>query len=174
MLCPIAFSHIGFFVADIGKAIEFYREVFGWYHLAGPWPIKRESPKTDFTDTVYGVNWTVFKLAHMSTADHVGIELVEIELVDSIGSYDAKEWEHKGSGLFNCGRFGLFHFGITVPDFQEFLDRLVAHGGKVRTPINTIQKTDAAGNHFKVVFAEDPFGNVFEIYTHSYEVLSRL
>jgi catechol 2,3-dioxygenase-like lactoylglutathione lyase family enzyme len=160
MQYPIAFSHIGISVPDIGKAIEFYKEVFGWYHLAGPWPIKRQSPKTDFTDTVYGTNWTGFKLAHMSTGDRVGIELLEFE-----GNYPPKEWEFK--------RTGVFHFGITVPDYQEFLDRLIAKGGKLHSDINIMQKTDAAGNPCVCLFAQDPFGNIFEIYTHSYEVHAR-
>jgi catechol 2,3-dioxygenase-like lactoylglutathione lyase family enzyme len=162
MQYPIAFSHIGISVPDIGKAIEFYKEVFGWYHLAGPWPIKRDpgSSTTKFCDSLYGETWGSFKLAHMSTSDRVGIELLEFE-----GNYRAKEWEYK--------RNGVFHFAVTVPDYKEFLDRLTAKGGRIRSDINIMQKTDAAGNHFVAVYAEDPFGNVFEIFTHSYEVQSK-
>jgi catechol 2,3-dioxygenase-like lactoylglutathione lyase family enzyme len=162
MQYPIAFSHIGISVPNIEKAIEFYKEVFGWYHLAGPWPIKRDvgSSTTKFCDSLYGETWGSFKLAHMSTGDRVGIELLEFD-----GNYPAKEWEYK--------RNGVFHFAVTVPDYKEFLDRLIAKGGKRRSDINVMPKTDAAGNPFVAVYAEDPFGNVFEIFTHSYEVQSK-
>ncbi|WP_258359805.1 VOC family protein [Moorella sulfitireducens] len=158
MQYPIVFSHIGISVPDIEKAIEFYKEVFGWYHLAGPWTIKRDGgPSSNFCDTVYGENWTGFKLAHMSTGDRIGIELLEFE-----GSYPAKEWEFK--------KHGVFHFGITVPSYEEFLKKLEAYGGKQRSLVN---KRDVRGTIYAAVYAEDPFGNIFEIYTHSYEVMSK-
>lgn len=145
-------------VTNIEKAIAFYKEVFGWYHLAGPWPIKRDGSSTSiFCDTLYGENWTGFKLAHMSTGDRVGIELLEFE-----ENYPAKEWEFKKNGIF--------HFGVTVPDYEEFLEKLKAHGGKQRSLVN---KRDVKGEIYVAVYAEDPFGNIFEIYTHSYEVMSK-
>jgi catechol 2,3-dioxygenase-like lactoylglutathione lyase family enzyme len=161
MQYPIAFSHIGISVPDIGKAIEFYKEVFGWYHLAGPWPIKRNpgSSTTKFCDSLYGESLGSFKLAHMSTSDRVGIELLEFE-----GNYSAKEWDYR--------RNGVFHFGVTVVDYKEFLDKLVSKGGRIRSDINVMQKTDAGGMPCVAVFGEDPFGNIFEIYTHSYEYQS--
>ncbi|MDF2686252.1 MAG: glyoxalase [Clostridia bacterium] len=158
MQYPITFSHIGLSVPDIEKAITFYKEVFGWYHLAGPWPIKRDGgPSSKFCDTVYGEDWTGFKLAHMSTGDRIGIELLEFE-----GNYPAKEWKFKKNGVF--------HFGITAPDYEEFLKKLEDNGGKQRSLIN---KRDVNGVTYAAVYAEDPFGNIFEIYTHSYEVMSR-
>jgi catechol 2,3-dioxygenase-like lactoylglutathione lyase family enzyme len=164
MQYSVAFSHIGISVPDIGKAIEFYKNVFGWYHLAGPWPIKRNPEAPDkFTDTLYGEDQPSFKLAHMSTGNGVGIELLEFD-----GNYPskAKVWEHR--------RHGVFHFGITVPDFEEFIARVIANGGRQVTDIKTLPKGDAAGNPFIAVFVEDPFHNIFEVYRHSYEVQSRL
>jgi catechol 2,3-dioxygenase-like lactoylglutathione lyase family enzyme len=95
----------------------------------------------------------------MSTSDRVGIELLEFD-----GNYPAKEWEYK--------RHGVFHFGVTVPDYKAFLDTLVANGGRIASNINPQAKKDAAGNPYTAVFGADPFGNIFEIFTHSYEVQS--
>lgn len=158
MQYPIAFSHVGLSVSNIEEAIEFYKEVFGWYHLAGPWPIKRDGGSTsDFCDTVYGEDWTGFKLAHMSTSDRVGIELLEFE-----GNYRAEKWDFK--------KHGVFHFGITMPDYEKFLKKLEKHGGRQYSHIN---KRDVHGEEYAAVYAEDPFGNIFEIYTHSYELMSK-
>lgn len=39
---PVCFSHVGLSVANIEEAIAFYQEVFGWYHIAGPFQITRD------------------------------------------------------------------------------------------------------------------------------------
>jgi catechol 2,3-dioxygenase-like lactoylglutathione lyase family enzyme len=159
MQYPIVFSHVGLSVANIEKAIEFYKEVFGWYHLAGPWPIKRDGGSTSkFCDTVYGENWTGFKLAHMSTGDHVGIELLEFE-----GNYPPKE-------KLEFKRQGLFHFGIQTNDVEGFIKNLEAHGGRQHS---LVSQREVNGLTYKAVYAEDPFGNIFEIYSCSYEVMAR-
>ncbi len=157
MQYPVAFSHVGISVADIDKAIAFYKEVFGWFHFAGPFPIKREGPAGPFCDTVYGTDWTGFRLAHMSTSNGIGIELLEFE-----GNYPPNE-------KLEFKRHGLFHFGILVPDYEEFLKKLEANGGKQHSAVN---KREVNGKTRVAVFAEDPFGNIFEIYTYSYEIMS--
>ena len=155
MQYPIAMSHIGISVPDIAKAILFYKEVFGWYHLSGPYEIKRDGPAGPFTDTVFGTDWIGFKLAHMSTGDRIGIELFEFE-----DSYPSEKWEFK--------KHGIFHFGITMPDYEEFLKRLEAHGGRQHS---RVMKRDVNGKSYCAVYAQDPFGNMFEIYTYSYELM---
>jgi len=158
MQYPIAFSHIGLSVPDIDKAIKFYKEVFGWYHLAGPWPIQRDSPAGPFCDTIYGTEWTGFRMAHMSTSDRVGVELFEVE-----GNYPS---ENKMA----FKRHGIFHFGVTVPDYEAFLKKLEAHGGRQHSDL---KRREANDQEYCAVFAEDPFGNIFEIFTHSYELMSK-
>lgn len=157
MQYPIAFNHLGISVSDINKAIDFYKEVFGWYHLAGPWPIKRESPKTDFTDTIYGTDWTAFKLAHMSTGNGIGIELLEFE-----GNYPPKS-------KLEMKRLGLFHFGVLVPDLKEFVKKIEANGGKRHSDFSA---REVNGKTREIVFVEDPFGNIIEIYNYSYEIMA--
>ena len=160
MQYPVNMSHIGISVSDIDKAIEFYKEVFGWYHIAGPFPIKRSGNSTsDFCDTVFGTEWTNFKLAHMSTGDRIGIELFEFE-----GNYPAKD-------ILEYKRNGLFHFGITVPDVDDFIKNLEAHGGKKHSAVN---KRETNGKTYIAVYVKDPFDNVFEIYSHSYEIMNKM
>jgi hypothetical protein len=47
------------------------------------------------------------------------------------------------------------------------VEKIVAHGGKQRMPIREYYP---GGKPFKMVYVEDPFGLVFEIYSHSYEL----
>lgn len=154
---PITFNHIGLSVPDIDKAIDVYKELFGWYHLAGPYTIKRESPSGPFTDTVYGTDWTGFRLAHMSTGNGIGIELLEFE-----GNYPAKD-------KLEFKKNGIFHFGVTVVDYEAFIKKLESMGGRQHSAIN---KRDVKGQKRDLVFGEDPFGNIFEIYTYNYEVMT--
>jgi Lactoylglutathione lyase and related lyases len=157
MQYPIVFNHIGLSVSNIEKAIEFYKEVFGWFHLAGPWPIKRTPPRTDFTDTVYGTDWTGFKLAHMSAGNGIGIELLEFE-----DNYPA-------ASKMEMKRQGLFHFGILTTDLREFVKNVEAHGGKQHSDFNV---REVNGQKREIVFVEDPFGNVIEAYNYSYEIMA--
>ena len=158
MQYPIVFNHVGLSVSNIDEAIKFYKEVFGWYHLAGPWPIKRDTEKGGgFTDTVYGTDWTAFRLAHMSAGNGIGVELLEFE-----GNYPPER-------KMEMKRLGLFHFGVLVTDLREFVKKIEANGGKQHSDYNI---REVNGQKREIVFVEDPFGNVIEVYNYSYEVMA--
>ena len=165
MSTPIAaINHIALSVGDINKAIQFYREVMGWYHIAGPFTIKNDgSPTAQFCSSLYaheGHEWTEFQLAHMVAANNVGVELLEFE-----GNYPPKdEFEYK--------RHGLFHFAITVPDVDEFMTRLKSYGGSEYCDYNRRKISDV--NTVVTVYAKDPFGNIIEVHSHSYEYMNRM
>jgi catechol 2,3-dioxygenase-like lactoylglutathione lyase family enzyme len=157
MQYPITMNHIGISVHSIDKAISFYKEVFGWYHVSGPFELKRDgSASSLYCDSIFQQDWTSVKMAHMSTGDRIGFELFEFE-----GNYPPND-------IFEIKRQGLFHFSITVPNIEEFLEKLLTHGGKQRSPIS---KREVNGNIYGIVYAQDPFDNVFEIYTHGYEMM---
>ncbi|MDK2865991.1 MAG: hypothetical protein PWP38_306 [Clostridiales bacterium] len=165
MAKPIAaMNHIGLSVGDIDKAIDFYKEVFGWYHIAGPFPIKRDGgPSSQFCDTLYaheGHEWTGFRIAHMVGSNGVGVELLEFE-----GGYDPEdEFEYK--------RHGLFHFSVTVPDVDEFMARLKENGGEEYCAYSRRKFNEE--NTVVTVYGKDPFGNIFEVHSHSYEYMNRM
>jgi hypothetical protein len=54
---------------------------------------------------------------------------------------------------------------LTEPNIEEFADKIASTGGKKRTDVLEV----APGSGKKFCFCEDPFGNVIEIYSHSYE-----
>ncbi|WP_196890494.1 lactoylglutathione lyase family protein [Aureivirga marina] len=153
---PRAFSHIGITVPDLDKAISFYTKVMNWYLLMGPETIKKETETAigNMCIDVFGEDWESFRIAHLSTSDKIGIELFEFP-------------QTKGKADFNPFRTGLFHFCVQDPNIESLTQRIVEAGGKQRMPIREYYPNEKP---FKMVYVEDPFGVVFEIYTHSYEL----
>ena len=154
---PRAFSHIGISVPDLDKAISFYSDVMGWYLLMGPETIKEENDTAigKMCIDVFGTGWETFRIAHLSTSDKVGVELFEFPEKPS------------SPAAFEPFKTGLFHFCVQDPDIEGLAKKIVDSGGKQRMPIREYYPGDKP---FKMVYMEDPFGNIIEIYTHSYEL----
>lgn len=154
---PRSFSHIGISVPNIEKAVAFYKEVMGWYVIMEPSPVKKESETAigQMCIDVFGEDWETFDIAHMSTSDGTGIELF------SFPNMGDKKPE------FNPFKTGLFHFCVQDPDIENLVDKIIAFGGKQRMPIREYYPNEKP---YKMVYVEDPFGVIFEIYTHSYEL----
>ncbi|CAN1519802.1 GloA Lactoylglutathione lyase and related lyases [Flavobacteriaceae bacterium] len=154
---PRAFSHIGISVPNIEKAVKFYNEVMGWYVIMMPSIVKkeRETAIGQMCIDVFGENWDEYEIAHMSTSDGIGIEL----FCFPNGEKSAPEFKP-----FNTG---LFHFCVQDPDIEGLTNKIVENGGKQRMPIREYYPNEKP---YKMVYVEDPFGIIFEIYTHSYEL----
>ncbi|QDO94587.1 glyoxalase [Formosa sediminum] len=154
---PKSFSHIGITVPDINKAVKFYTEVMGWYTIMEPSKIKKEKETAIgiMCIDVFGDDWEEFEIAHLSTSDGVGVEIFSFPH----GVKEAPEFSP-----FNTG---LFHFSIQDPNIETLIDKIVAYGGKQRMPIRAYYPGEKP---YKMCYVEDPFGIVFEIYTHSYEL----
>ncbi|GAF05475.1 lactoylglutathione lyase family protein [Saccharicrinis fermentans] len=154
---PKSFSHIGITVPNIKEAVKFYSEVMGWYVIMEPSTVKKETDTAigQMCIDVFGNEWEEFQIAHMSTSDGVGIELFSF----LHGKKEAPE--------FNPFNTGLFHFCIQDPDIEDLTNKIVEAGGKQRMPIREYYPKEKP---YKMVYVEDPFGIIFEIYTHSYEL----
>ncbi|NLR92929.1 MULTISPECIES: lactoylglutathione lyase family protein [Flammeovirga] len=154
---PRSFSHIGITVPDIEKAVKFYSDVMGWYVIMPPSDVKEENETAigQMCIDVFGKGWGSFKIAHMSTSDGIGIELF---------SFPTTKAEKPEFNPFNAG---LFHFCVQDPDIETLTKKIVDAGGKQRMPIREYYPNSKP---YKMVYVEDPFGVVFEIYTHSYEL----
>lgn len=154
---PRAFSHIGITVPDIEKAVQFYTEVMGWYQIMAPSEVKEEAETAIgmMCIDVFGKGWGSFKIAHLSTADGIGIELFSFPV------------GRKEAPAFNPFNTGLFHFCVQDPNIEALIEKIVAAGGKQRMPIREYYPADKP---YRMCYVQDPFGIVFEIYTHSYEL----
>jgi lactoylglutathione lyase family protein len=154
---PRSFSHIGITAPDIKKAVKFYSEVMGWYIIMEPSIIKKEAETAigQMCIDVFGNDWEEFEIAHLATSDGIGIELFAFP--------NGK----KEAPPFNPFNTGLFHFCVQDPDIETLVDKIVAFGGKQRMPIRAYYPGEKP---YRMCYVEDPFGIVFEVYSHSYEL----
>ncbi|MGL4394073.1 MAG: lactoylglutathione lyase family protein [Brevinema sp.] len=154
---PRNFSHIGISVPDLDGAVKFYKEVMNWYVIMEPTEVveEKETAIGQMCIDVFGEGWGTFRIAHLSTGDGIGIELFEFPQ------------NKDGNASFQPYKSGVFHFCVKDPNIEELAKSIVAHGGKQRMPIREYYPNDKP---YKMVYCEDPYGNIIEIYTHSYEL----
>ena len=153
---PRTFSHIGISVPDLEAAVKFYAEVLGWYVIMEPTTITQDdSDIGQMCTDVFGANWKSFRIAHLSTGDRVGIELFEFP--DN----------QRPDNNLEYWKTGTFHFCVQDPDVEGLVEKIKAHGGKQRMPIRHYYPGEKP---YRMVYVEDPFGIVFELYSHSYEL----
>lgn len=154
---PRAFSHIGITVPDLEAAVRFYTEILGFYCIMPPTVIneENETPIGIMCSDVFGTGWKSFKIAHLATSDGIGIELFEFNS------------SRKTTAQFQPFHSGLFHFSVQDPDIEGLVAKIVAAGGKQRMPIRAYYPGEKP---YRMCYVEDPFGTVFEIYSHAYEL----
>ncbi|MBW4706372.1 VOC family protein [Roseobacter sp. YSTF-M11] len=153
---PKALNHIGIVVDDIHRAIEWYGEVMGFRLIMGPRTLKPQAAATAETGNIFDARFKEALQAHLVTGNSIGLELFQFVEPVSVRSHDGlKDYEHPG----------YFHICFTDPDIEGLAQRIVATGGKMRTPVfEFIPGTDR-----KLVYCEDPFGNIIELFSHTYE-----
>ena len=153
---PRSFSHIGLSVTDLDAAVKFYTEVMGWYLIMPPTTITEDDSAIGVMCTdVFGADWGSFRLAHLSTGDRIGVEIFEFR--------NAQKPENN----FEYWKSGVFHFCVQDPDVEGLAAKVVAAGGKQRMPVREYFPGEKP---YRMVYMEDPFGNILEIYSHSYEL----
>ena len=154
---PRTFSHIGISVPDLEKAVEFYTEVLGWYVIMPPTDVSEDdSAIGQMCTDVFGAGWESFRIAHLSTGDRIGVELFQFK--DQVNPEDN----------FEYWKTGVFHFAVQDPNLEELADKIVAAGGKKR--MKEPRFYYPGEKPYRMIYMEDPFGNIIEIYSHSYEL----
>lgn len=153
---PRTFSHIGLSVGDVEAAVKFYTEVLGWYVVTEPTTITEDDSAIGvMCSDVFGPGWGSFRIAHLSTGDRIGVEIFEFP------NHETPE------NNFEYWKTGIFHFCVQDPDVEGLAERIVAAGGKQRMPVREYFPGEKP---FRMVYMEDPFGNILEVYSHSYEM----
>lgn len=157
MRYPRAFSHIGLSVPDLNKAVKFYTEVMGWYIIMEPSTIQEDDTSSIgiMCKDVFGSGWGSFNIAHLSTGDGIGIEIFEF----AKNEYPENNFEY--------WKTGIFHYAVQDVNLEDLVAKIVTHGGKQRMPIREYYPGEKP---YRMVYCEDPFGNLVEIYSHSYEL----
>lgn len=156
-MAAVTFSHIGVTVPDLDKGVEFYTKALELYLIMPPTEIKQDDSAIGvMCDDVFGAGWGSFRIAHLSAGDGVGIELFEFPKTTP---------ERRP---FEFWRPGIFHFCLQDENLEERLGKIVALGGKQR--MQQVRHYDPGAKPYRMVYVEDPFGNIFELYSHSYEL----
>ncbi|HCM1079397.1 TPA: VOC family protein [Vibrio parahaemolyticus] len=150
-------NHVGIMVGDMDKAVEFYTQALGLKVVMGNTKVieERETAIGRMCIAVFGKGFKGFNIAHLVTSDGIGLELFEM-----------KERQERHEVDFS--RIGIFHFCLQTDDFEGAIKRTEAFGGKVRMGIMRYHPEDD-NKPAKMVYLEDPFGNLFELYSHTYE-----
>ncbi|OXX27612.1 VOC family protein [Vibrio sp. V08_P9A1T1] len=150
-------NHVGIMVGNMDKAVEFYTQALGLKIVMNNTQVieERESAIGRMCIAVFGEGFKGFNIAHLVTTDGIGVELFEM-----------KEREERHEVDFS--RLGIFHFCLQTDDFEGAIKRIEQYGGKARMDIMRYHPEDD-NKLAKMIYLEDPFGNLFELYSHSYE-----
>ena len=147
------FNHIGISSTDLDRSVKFYSDVFGATLVKEPATSRYDgSPARERTRDIFGPEWEGMRIAHLRTSDGVGLELFEF-----LGPK-----QEKPDNNFAYWRSGIFHFGLTTEDIEAAMEAIERNGGKVRSKLHTMPSGG------RLVYAEDPDGTIFEIYTLDY------
>ena len=151
-----AMNHVAVSVPDINKAIKWYHDVLGFNAVTEQ--IEGTSDNSHLgrilTD-IFGANFRKLKLVHMISKNYVGFEV--FEFIDPKAERPANNFEY--------WKTSFFHICITEPDIEQLTKKIAKSGGKQRTKVWEL----IPGKPYKIAYCEDPFGNIIEIYTHSYD-----
>lgn len=150
-------NHIGIMVGDMDQAVEFYTQVLGLRIVMNNTKVKeeRESAIGRMCIAVFGEGFKGFNIAHLVTTDGIGVELFEMK---------QRAERHD----LNFSRLGIFHFCLQTDDFETVMQKTQEYGGQVRMDVMRYHPEDD-NRPAKMVYLEDPFGNLFELYSHTYE-----
>ncbi len=73
-----------------------------------------------------------------------------------------------GWGKFRIAHLSTGDFCVQDPDVEGLAEKIVAAGGKKR--MKAPRYYYPGEKPYRMIYMEDPFGNILEIYSHSYEL----
>jgi catechol-2,3-dioxygenase len=103
---------------------------------------------------IYDSKLQKVKIAWLGTGNSVGFEV--FEFIDP---------PHEPRPDFEYAKSGFFHIAVTAPDVDAACARAVEHGGK------QLGETVSMGGEEKALYLSDPWGNVVEVLSCSFEHL---
>jgi catechol 2,3-dioxygenase-like lactoylglutathione lyase family enzyme len=155
---PRTINHIAVSVTDLNRAVKWYKEVFGFTVVNGPVEFEADDSSLGIAARdIHGPNFRKMRMVWLSSGNQVGFEM--FEYIDPKAERRIDNFEYWKSGFF--------HICVTDPNIEELCKRISDSGGRQRSRIWDVDPEKG----YKIAFCEDPFGNVIEIYTHSYERL---
>lgn len=153
---PKIINHIAVSVPSLDEAVKWYREVLGFTTVKQTEEFVVDDSLIGMTvKDIHGPRLKKMRMAWLSSANQIGFEIIE---------YVEPKAERRLDN-FEYWKSGFIHICITDPNIEELCKRITESGGKQRSKIWEI----VPDKGYQIAFCEDPFGNVIEIYDHSYE-----
>ena len=153
---PKIINHIAVSVPSLDEAVIWYREVLGFTTVKQTEEFVVDDSLIGMAvKDIHGPRLKKMRMAWLSSANQIGFEIIE---------YVEPKAERRLDN-FEYWKSGFIHICITDPNIEELCKRITESGGKQRSKIWEI----VPDKGYKIAFCEDPFGNVIEIYDHSYE-----
>ena len=134
-----ALDHVGISVPDIEAAVAWYRDVLGSYF-------------GQIVADIYGADFRGMKIAHLATADGVGIELFQFVA-------NAPQEDN-----FEYWKDGIYHICILDPDIEDLVKRIEESGGRRRSKVWRLWPDKP----YRICYCEDPWGTIVEVSSHPY------
>ncbi|HZO11131.1 MAG TPA: VOC family protein [Nitrososphaeraceae archaeon] len=153
---PKTINHIAISVPDVERALKWYQKVMGFTVLRGPTELATDDKQIgNALQNIFGSKFKKLRIVWMSSANNVGFEIFQfIEPKQVAENRQIEYW----SG-------GVIHIAVTERDIEGFVKKVTETGGRQLTKIWKLNPTKP----YKLVFCSDPFGNIIEIYSHSFE-----
>ena len=153
---PRTINHIAISVPDLDKALTWYQEVLGLTIIRGPTELTADDPKVgNAIQDIFGSQFKKLRIVWLSSSNNIGFEIFQF-IAPKQGTENDQIQYWNG---------GIIHFSITEPNIEGLVKKVSETGGKQLTKIWEINPE----KHHKLVFCADPFGNMIEIYSHSFE-----
>ena len=155
-LYPRAVTHVGVTVTDLDQAIQWYQDVLGLGVIAGPVDlVADDSHFGQLATDIFGATFSSGRIAFLAGGNGFVVEIFEFTEPQS----------ERRADNFEYWKNGFFHICFVDPDIEATAKKIEATGGKIRSKIWKL----FPDKPYKIVYCEDPFGNTFELYTHSTE-----
>ncbi|HEY0792906.1 MAG TPA: VOC family protein [Chthoniobacterales bacterium] len=155
---PRIINHIGLTVENLEEAVAWYQKVLGFQVLMGPLDVTvDDSPLGILLRDFFDPRLKRLRMCHLTTGNGVGFEI--FEFIEPKSQRPATDFEYT--------RGGFYHICVTDPDIEGLIARIVENGGRQRG--HTCKPYAGAG--YQAAYCHDPFGNVIEVLSHSWEQL---
>ena len=152
----ISINHIAISVPDLEKGLKWYQEVMGFRIVSGPAELTSHNIQGGKPlKNIFGSKFKKLRIVWMSSANNIGVEIFQFIQPEQL--IEKKQIEYWSGGVI--------HIAVTERNIEDLLSKVTKTGGK---QISKLWELDPIKHH-KLVFCSDPFGNIIEIYSHSFE-----